>query len=209
MDSRRAISAFTAIAFMFAAGPAGAREPVPDWRPETPYALHSMVYSASPYGFKRAMFAEAAASGASGIRLDLQINAVFDKPEADWAQIDEIVALSREFRIRVTGIFTGTPGWLARCAADTPSERVGYCPPSDTGRYAELIGAVVRRTRPHIDTFEVLNEPDGPWNYSGTVEDYAATLSLSYDAIKRANPRARVLMGGVMGTYSMPWVDKL
>lgn len=209
MGPRCAVSLFLVVATLGLPGCVTAREQQVDWRPETPYALHSRVYSSSPYGFKRAMFAEAAASGAAGIRLDLQVNAVFEEPQPRWSQIDEIVALSREFRIRVTGILTGTPVWLARCDWGTPWERVGYCPPKDAQAYARLVSAIVRRTKPYIDTFEVLNEPDGAWNYTGIAQDYAATLSHCYDAIKRANPRARVLMGGVMGPYSMPWVDQV
>jgi hypothetical protein len=188
-----------------------ARSAAVDWRPDTPYALHSMAYATSPYGFKRAMFSEAAAAGGSSIRLDIPIGAIFadGRTRPDWATVDEVVALSREFRIRVTAVVLDTPWWLAKCPPDTPWDRVGTCAPADARAYADMVGELVAHTRGTIDTFEVLNEPDGPWAYSGTPEDYAETLALSYDAIKRANPRARVLMGGVMGTYSIPWLERL
>ena len=197
---------------LLAAQPAFAAAPEPvQWRPSSPYAVHSMVYSTSPYGFKRAMFAEAAASGASSIRLDLVVGAVYaagsDQP--DWRQVDEVVALSREFGIRVTAVLLDTPWWAADCAADTPWERTGGCPPKDPRAHASLLGQVAAHTRGTIDTFEILNEPDGEWAYSGTPEDYAATLSHAHDAIKRANPRARIAMGGVMGTYSIAWLERM
>jgi hypothetical protein len=206
MTRNALIALITTAAALSSSAPASA-----DWRPDSPYAVHSMVYSTSPYGFKRAMFAEAAASGASSIRLDLVLGAVFagGADEPAWDQVDEIVALSREFRIRVTAVVLDTPWWLADCAPDVAFERVGSCAPKSDETYADLVGRLAAHTRGTIDTFEILNEPDGRWAYSGTPEDYAHTLSRSYDAIKRASPRARVLVGGAMGTYSIPWLERV
>ena len=180
-------------------------------RAESPWAIHSMVYSSSPYGFKRAMFAEAAATGATSVRLDLVLGSIFaagaDAPA--WREVDEIVALAREFRVSVTGIVLDTPWWLAACKPGIPAERTGSCPPRDPREYAALVGQVAAHTRGAIDTFEILNEPDGDWAYSGTPRDYAHTLSESYAAVKRANPSARVLIGGVMGVQSIPWLEQV
>jgi hypothetical protein len=72
-----------------------------------------------------------------------------------------------------------------------------------------MIGAIAAHTRGTIETFEILNEPDNHQAYSGTAKDYATTLAYAYRAIRRANPLAKVLMGGLMGTYSMPWLREV
>ena len=48
-------------------------------RPESPIGAHSMLYLNTPFGAKQAMFAQAAAMGASEIRLDVELSAVFPK----------------------------------------------------------------------------------------------------------------------------------
>jgi hypothetical protein len=172
-----------------------------------------MVYTASPYGFKRAMFAEAAAAGASAIRLDLSVGAVYAHAHRlllpDWSGVDEIVALSREYGIRVSAVVVGTPAVLQNCPRGTPPEQRMNCPPSDQAEYGRMIEEIAAHTRDTIDTFEIGNEPDNPDHYLGSADDYATTLSFAYDGVKAGNPDARVVLGGVMGSYSMPFLKRV
>lgn len=182
------------------------------WRPDTQYASHSMVYVNSSYAFKRAMFEHAAASGASSIRLDLALTGVFgvDSRRPDWSGVDEITALSREFRLRVTAVILSTPWYLTNCPAGTPFERTHLCAPADpAGEWARQVEQVAARTRGTISHFEIVNEPDGQWAFLGSPADYAAMLVAGSAAIRRANPRAAVLMGGLMHLGSRTWMDQV
>ncbi len=186
--------------------PAGAAE----WRPDSPYAAHSMVYLDTPSAFKRAMFREAADSGASTIRLDIALSGIWGSGTADWRAVDELVALSREFGLRISAVVLAQPHFVARCADPADDAHRHLCPPGgDSGfwLYGQMLEQLARRTRGVIDLFEIVNEPDGAWAFRGTAADYARMLSVGHDAIKRAAPEARVLLGGVMSLDSRPFLE--
>jgi len=60
-------------------------------RPKAPIGVHSMLYLTHPFEAKRAMFREAAAVGASTIRVDVELPAIFPAPPAapDWSGVDQ------------------------------------------------------------------------------------------------------------------------
>jgi hypothetical protein len=172
-------------------------------RRDTPYGVHSMVYANAPSSFKDAMFREAAAVGASSVRVDVSVGAIAT-PERNWSSLDEYVTLARRYRVQVVGVLLGTPWWLARCPPSTPD--YSKCPVSDARAYARLLGEIAARSRGVIDDWEIRNEPDGAWAYLGTAKDYGRELRAAAAAIHQANPRARVLMGGVMTLDSRRWL---
>src|SRR4051794_37051078 len=96
-----------AAACLLLAGPCpSARSAV---RPDSPYGVHSMVYANAPASFKAAMFREAAALGASSIRVDVSVGAIV-RPgnERDWSSLDEYIALARLYRLQVVAVLLGT-----------------------------------------------------------------------------------------------------
>jgi len=174
-------------------------------RADSPYGVHSMVYANAPSSFKDAMFREAAALGASSVRVDVSVGAIAPSgTERRWGSLDEYLALARRYRIQVVGVLLGTPWWLAKC----PPGTLEYykCPVADSRAYARLLGEIAARSRGVIDDWEIRNEPDGDWAYLGTAKDYARELRDAAAAIHEANPRARVLMGGVMTLDSRLWL---
>lgn len=180
-------------------------------RRDTPYAIHSMVYTNAPLSFKEAMFRQAAALGASSIRVDVFIPSIVTDPHGkrDWAPLDEYVRLARRYRLQVVGVLLGTPGWLEACPADVSIMDAFKCPASDPRELAGYAGEIAGRARGVIDDWEVLNEPDGRWAYLGAAADYARHLTATAAAIHAANPRARVLLGGVMTLASRRWLREV
>jgi hypothetical protein len=178
-------------------------------RSDGPFGVHSMLYSNAPPGFKAAMFREASALGASSIRLDVSVPAIVrgTRGERDWSTLDEYIALARRYRIQVLGVALGTPWWMAACPAGTPALDSYKCPPSDVNTYGSYVGEIAAHARGVIEDWEILNEPDGRWAYLGTPGQYARELSAAAAAIQTANPHARVLIGGLMGLGSRPWLD--
>ncbi len=205
MSSHRWCGWLTAACTLFVCGNEPARAGV---RPDSPYGAHSMVYASAPSSFKEAMFREAAAVGASSIRVDVSVSAIARpmSAERDWSSLDEYIALARHHRLQVVGVLLGTPWWLAKCPRTTPALDFYKCPASDTSMYAGYIGEIAARARGVIDDWEIRNEPDGRWAYLGTARDYAREFTASAAAIHDANPRARVLLGGLMTLASRGWL---
>jgi hypothetical protein len=176
----------------------------PAWRPSTPLASHAMLYLDAPYSFMRSMFEQSADLRASSIRVDLALSAVFAADGSErWERVDEVMALARHHRLRPVGIVLATPWFISACPARADSYK---CPPSDLGAWARMVSKLVAHTRGVIDTFEILNEPDGDWAFTGTAADYASLLRAAHDAIAAANPRAKVAIAGTMGLRSRAWL---
>jgi hypothetical protein len=179
----------------------------------SPIGVHSMLYLTHPFGAKRAMFREAAAVGASTIRVDVELPAIFPAPPAapDWSGVDQYIALARTYHLRVLADLTGTPWYMADCPAGTPFDATYLCPPVDPRAWGQAAGAVAAHTRGVIDDFEIINEPDGGWAFHGTAQQYAAILAASYDAIHAFDPRARVALGGLenAGAYGVTWLGEV
>jgi hypothetical protein len=141
-----------------------------------------------PLAQKERLFAESKAMGASYIRVDVELSGIWrgSGDPADWSALDQVLALSRRHDLPVLGIVLGTPSWLGRCF---------HCPPDDFAEYDQLVGELAQHARGVIDTWEILNEPDGSWFFEGTAQDYARMLNASYDAVKLRFPGARVALG--------------
>jgi hypothetical protein len=167
-----------------------------------------MVYTNAPLGFKEAMFREAAALGASSIRLDVFVPAIVLGPtgERDWSAVDDYMRLARQYRLQVDGVLLGTPSWLARCPAGVSIMDVPKCPASDPRALAGYMAEIARHTRGVIDDWEILNEPDGRWASLASTADYAQLFTAAAAGIHAANPGARVLLGAMMSLADRGWL---
>jgi hypothetical protein len=187
-----------------APAPGAARSPV------SPIGVHSMLYLTHPFGAKLAMFRQAAAVGASTIRVDVELSAIFPAPPGapDWSGVDQYMSLARRYHLRVLADLLATPWYLADCPAGTPFASTYLCPPLDDRAWGQDAGAVAAHTRGVIDDFEIINEPDGGMSFRGTAQQYAGILAASYHAIHAADPNAHVAIGGLMsaGAYGATWL---
>jgi hypothetical protein len=192
---------------------APARSTASGYPPDNPIGIHSMLYLDHPLGAKRAMFREAAAVGASTIRVDVELSAIFPAPPGapDWSGLDQYMSLARIYHLRVLADVLATPWYLADCPSGTAFDDTYLCPPSDDRAWGQEAGAVAAHTRGVIDDFEIINEPDGGWSFHGTAQKYAGILAASYEAIHAADPRARVALGGLenVGSYGPTWLHEV
>ena len=207
MKRRLALLAATAALFLAGGGAAQAAT----WDASA-VASHAMLYLDSPPGFREAMFREAAASGATSIRVDVPVPVVVTGPsgERSWSELEDVARLARKYDIEVVGLLYGIPWWQADCPDDVEKEVQFYqCPPRRAKAFARLAGEIARRTRDTIDVWQVLNEPNNRYVFAGDVRDYARVLIASSRAIRRANPRARIVLGGLGGPTMQTWPAQL
>jgi hypothetical protein len=121
--------------------------------PPSPIGVHSMLYLTDPWGAKQAMFRQAAEIGASTIRVDVELSAVFPDPSGppDWSGVDQYVRLARRYRLRVLADLVATPWYLADCPAGTPFASSYLCPSSDPDVWGRDAGAIAAHARGVID----------------------------------------------------------
>jgi hypothetical protein len=212
MRARRAglaaalVAALSLLAAVAGTTPASARADAP-LRPDSPFGAHSMVYLDTPLADKERLFSQAAAMGASTIRLDMSLNGVFQaRTRPDWSEVDQTTALARKYGLRILADVVAPPWWLPCLPGKDGSAATCGVEPRAFGL---LVGALAARTAGAVQAFEIVNEPDGRWAFSGTPEQYARMLAASYDAVKAVDPSIQVVMGGLLrGPGNRSWLDR-
>jgi hypothetical protein len=175
-----------------------------------PVSSHAMLYTCcTPLAMKDRIFAESSAVGARYVRVDVELSAIFSRPgaPADWRQLDQVIDLSRHYRLPVLGIVLGMPTWLSGCP-ERPRD-APLCAPRDMRVYGQLAGAVAAHARGAIRHWEIGNEPDQSWAFKSGPESYGRVLSSAHDAIKRVAPDAQVIMGGVGSPRTAGWAVRV
>jgi hypothetical protein len=178
---------------------------------QDPIGVHSMLQLDDPYSFMQAMFAQAAGLHASAIRLDVAPALVFTQPTLppDFSGLDEVIALSQQYHLRVIADLFTIPWWLANC--QTPAARLDpeRCGTDNLAAYGSVIGQIVAHADPVIRDWEIWNEPNNGSFFTGTPQQYALMLRTAHDAIKAIDPQANVLIGGISNLSGMSWLTQV
>jgi hypothetical protein len=162
----------------------------------TPISAHAMVHTCcSSDAMKERIFEEAEAVGAEYVRVDVELSAIFEKPDGserdapDWARLDELLELAREHDVKVLGLLLGEPG--------------------EPASFGQRAGELAEHARDTVRNWEILNEPDATWAFTGTPEQYAAMLSAAHDQIKSRVPEARIVFGGLQRPRDPAWLERV
>jgi hypothetical protein len=110
----------------------------------------------------------------------------------------EIASYQRFFRELPAGTHVdvdleGTPAWAAGGSDDIRT------PPASDATYAGAINYLVNAFAGRVDAWEVWNEEDSTAWWTGTPAQYVGLLKAAYPAVKSADPKATVLVGGLTG----------
>lgn len=112
----------------------------------------------------------------------------------DWGFWDDFVRMATdEFGIRLIPYVCYTPQWNS---TGTPTNFWRY-PPKDNARFAGFVKTIVGRYRDQINSWEIWNEPDNPEYWEGSTKQFAELFKTGSEAVRQANPRARVVLGGI------------
>jgi hypothetical protein len=105
----------------------------------------------------------------------------------DWRRSDYIVRQASRHRIAVQPVLVYSPSWAADGASSPPR----------AGDFSRFVRRFATRYRHNIDYYELWNEPDIARYWEGTQAEYVGRVLVpGYRAVKAADPRAKVLLGG-------------
>ena len=155
--------------------------------------------------------AESAAMRSAGVgteRMEIAWDSVEPQPgQYDFTLPDRKILAAARAGIDVLGLIVRTPSW----AAQQPGQP--FSPPRDPADYAAFATALVARYGPggelwrqHPDitprlvrAWQIWNEPNIAvyWTRQPFMRGYARLLNTAYAAIKRADPKATVVMAGL------------
>lgn len=125
--------------------------------------------------------------------------------EYDWLFWDEFVRMAvDDYGITLIPYIAYTPAWNS--TNDDPDHFWHY-PPKDYEEFGEFVFDLVTRYKDRIKSWELWNEPDIWIFWAGTQEEYAKLLRTGSDAVRRADPTAKVVMGGI--AHDPEWLRTL
>jgi hypothetical protein len=148
------------------------------------------------------------AAGVESLRIPAFWNEIQPAPGApDWSLLDRVMTAAAAHRLPVVPTVVGSPSWAAVRPGDV------YSPPRGTANYAAILTALLGRYGVHGDFWtahpelardpirvvQVWNEVSlgGYWSIQPFARAYVRLLHAAHDAIKRADPRATVVLAGL------------
>lgn len=131
--------------------------------------------------------------GAKYLRCSFTWNAI--EPQQGhykWAFWDMLVAEAERANIQLIPYVAYTPEW----AAGNP-DQFWKRPPTDPKLYSDFMYRIASRYRGRIHSWEIWNEPDITEYWMGDVGGFAELVKLAAAAIRRADPDATLVLGGM------------
>jgi len=114
-----------------------------------------------------------------------------------WEHIDRFVDSANERGFKLVAILGYTPKWALPTDCPQMTER---CYPEKPEEFANFAAAAVKRySGKGIKVWEIWNEPNlkGFWLPAADAKDYAALLKAASAAIKKVDPAAAIVTGGL------------
>ena len=173
----------------------GATTPIRAAPAASAFGINSHIASRYPDPSAMALPTESLAQAASGwAREDFQLSRISPQPNSyDWLFTDNAVQALTSRGINIIGVLNGpTPAWAS---AGRPGG--GFYPP-DPRSFANFASAVVTRYKDRIRYWQIWNEPDNAlyWQPAPDPVAYATLLKTTAQAIRAADPTARILAAG-------------
>jgi hypothetical protein len=157
------------------------------------------------------------ASGVAKLRFILSWREVQPAPGVfDWSRADEIVGGAADHGIEPLPFVFGSPSWIGDEASpplDSDEERQAW--QTFLTAAVERYGPAGtfwegRASRRPITDWQIWNEPNYPlyWKPRPAPREYAELVELAATTIRAADPRARIVLGGVAAVQNgpLPWV---
>src|SRR4051812_25604768 len=136
------------------------------------------------------------AAGVSVLRVSIGWDGVEpEKDHYDFAFWDAFVDAAVASGIRLLPYVAYTPRW----DSDGTPEAYWKTPPRDLAEFTEIMGLLAARYRARVGSWEIWNEPDNRDYWLGSAAEYASLLAAGSAAVRRADPAARVVSGGLAG----------
>jgi hypothetical protein len=122
-----------------------------------------------------------------------------------WEKYDQIVDLAEQNGMELIVRLSNPPGWT-RAGGEGENNVDTFAPPDDLQDYADFVTAVVSRYAGRVRYYQIWNEPNiyPEWG-SGAIapEAYVELLKAGAEAVRAADPDAKVIMGALASTINL------
>lgn len=124
----------------------------------------------------------------------------------DWTNADQGVAGAVKNRINILGVLGYPPMWAAEKPESSKMTHVqaymsGRWKPRSVKEWENYVYQTVSRYKGQVKYWEIYNEvdfhpPGMPATFSGTTQEYFELVKAAWNAAKKADPEAKILLGG-------------
>ncbi|MCT9082299.1 cellulase family glycosylhydrolase [Streptomyces fulvoviolaceus] len=121
-----------------------------------------------------------------------------------WERFDRVVDAAGARGLEVLPTISYTPRWAADPNCGSTSQT---CPPADNAQFAEFARQAAARYAPKgVHTWEIWNEPNIKpfWQTGPDAERYANLLAKTAKAVRSADSKAYLLLGGLAAVDTIP-----
>ena len=119
-----------------------------------------------------------------------------EKSKFDWLFWDDFVKMAvDDYGITLVPYICYTPRWNSR--GENDSLFFWNYPPKDFNEFGVFMTHLVDRFKDRIKTWELWNEPDIEIYWQGSVKEFAEFIKIGADAVKKADPTSKVVLGGL------------
>ncbi len=147
---------------------------------------------------------DATAVGAQWIRIDLgwEDYQPFATSAPDFTRLDDVVAAANARNLKLLVTLGYPPKW----ARQTSCAATAACPPASVTEFAQFAREVATRYAPKgLHGWEIWNEPNiAAWAPGPDPAAYTALLTATAKAIRKADPHADILLGGLAAQQPAP-----
>jgi hypothetical protein len=130
-----------------------------------------------------------------------------ERGQYDFAWLEEFASLAEQYGIKLRPYIGYTPEW----AGATDSDGIDWNnPPGDYQDWHNFVYqlALALSDHPNVVSYEIYNEMNLDLWWDGSVEQYMETLKQGAEAVRRADPDAQIIMGG-LAEPAYQWVQPL
>lgn len=119
-----------------------------------------------------------------------------EKGKFNWLFWDDFVKMAvEEYGITLVPYVCYMPKWNSTGEKDTMF--FWNYPPKDYNEFGVFMTELVNRYSKWIKTWELWNEPDISIYWQGSSKDFAKMVKIGSDAVRKADPQAKVVLGGL------------
>ena len=136
--------------------------------------------------------------GMDAIRFDISWSILQPKNQDVflWEKYDKVITTAKKYDLKSLVILDYTPQW----ARSSKCKATQMCPPANDTQFANYAAAVADRySKYDVHTYEVWNEENSHqfWASGANVSEYKELLHVTAQAIKKADDKAIIIMGGL------------
>lgn len=112
----------------------------------------------------------------------------------DWTFWDKLVDLAPQYGVTLIPYVCYTPQWLG-----SDPDNFWHQAPKDLSAFGRFMNVIASRYKGKIHTWELWNEPDNQQYWLGTVDQFAKMEIEAAAQVRKADPDAALVLGGMAG----------